>query len=157
MYYIWSRYEVETDGVLVAHASIYGNTEAVAHRIAEQLRTKGVEVREIDLCRSDMSEAVSQAFRFGKMVLCAASYDGGVFPPMHAFLYKLGIKGYQSRRVGVVENGTWAPTAGKTICSLLEQMKNIEIISPVLTIRSAWKEDYQQDFDTLVTKLERPL
>ena len=137
LYDIWSHYEVETDGVLVAHASIYGNTAAVAHCIAEQLRSKCVEVREIDLCRSDMSEAVSQAFRYGKMVLCAASYDGGVFPPMHEFLYKLGIKGYQSRRVGVVENGTWAPTAGKTICSMLEQMKNIEIVSPILTIRSA--------------------
>jgi flavorubredoxin len=141
---------VETDGVLVAHASIYGNTAAVAHRIADQLRSKGVEVREIDLCRSDLSEAVSQAFRYGKMVLCAASYDGGVFPPMHAFLYKLGIKGYQSRRVGVVENGTWAPTAGKTICSMLQQMKNIDIVSPVLTIRSTWKEEYQHDFEALV-------
>ena len=151
LYNIWSRYEVETDGVLVAHASIYGNTAAVAHRIAEQLRGKGVEVKEIDLCRSDVSEAVSQAFRYGKMVLCAASYDGGVFPPMHAFLYKLGIKGYQSRRVGVVENGTWSPTAGKTICSMLEQMKNIEIVSPVLTIRSSWKEGYQQDLEALLT------
>ena len=84
------------------------------------------------------------------MVLCAASYDGGVFPPMHAFLYKLGIKGYLSRRVVIVENGTWAPTAGKTICSMLQQMKNIEIVSPVLTIRSTWKEDYQQDLEALV-------
>ena len=136
LYNIWSRYEVETNGVLVAHASIYGNTAAVAHCIAEQLRSNGVEVKEIDLCRSDMSEAVSQAFRYGKMVLCAASYDGGVFPPMHEFLYKLGIKGYQSRRVGVVENGTWAPTAGKTICSMLEQMKDIDVVSPILTIHS---------------------
>ena len=150
LYDIWSRYEVETDGVLVAHASIYGNTAAVAHLIAERLRSNGVEVKEIDLCRSDVSEAVSQAFRFGKMVLCAASYDGGVFPPMHEFLYKLCIKGYQSRRVGIVENGTWAPTAAKTICSMLEQMKNIDIISPILTIRSAWKEDYQQDLEALV-------
>ena len=150
LYDIWSRYEVETDGVLVAYASIYGNTAAVAHCIAERLRIKGVEVNEIDLCRSDVSEAVSLAFRYGKMVLCAASYDGGVFPPMHAFLYKLGIKGYQSRRVGVVENGTWAPTAGKTICSILQQMKNVEIVSPVLTIRSAWKEDYQQDLEALL-------
>ena len=150
LYGIWSRYEVETNGVLVAHASIYGNTAAVAHCIAEQLRSNGVEVKEIDLCRSDISEAVSQAFRYGKMVFCAASYDGGVFPPMHEFLYKLGIKGYQSRRVGIVENGTWAPTAGKTMCSILEQMKNIDIISPILTIRSAWKKDYQQDLEKLV-------
>ena len=93
---------------------------------------------------------LSSALFFRVRGRCAASYDGGVFPPMHAFLYKLGIKGYQSRRVGVVENGTWAPTAGKTICSMLEQMKNIDIISPILTIRSAWKEDYQQDLEALV-------
>ena len=155
LYGIWSRYEVETDGVLVAHASIYGNTAAVAHCIAEQLRSNGVEVKEIDLCRSDMSEAVSLAFRYGKMMLCAVSYDGGVFPPMHEFLYKLGIKGYQSRRVGIVENGTWAPTAGKTICSMLQQMKNIDIVPPIFTIRSAWKADYQQDLEMWVSELLR--
>ena len=155
LYGIWSRYEVETDGVLVAHASIYGNTAAVAHYIAEQLRSNGMEVKEIDLCRSDVSEAVSQAFRFGKIVLCAASYDGGVFPPIHEFLYKLGIKGYQSRRVGIVENGTWAPTASKTICSMLQQRKNIDMVTPILTIRSAWKEDYQQDLDALVAGVIR--
>ena len=153
LYDIWSHYKVETDGVLVAHASIYGNTAAVAQSLCDTMRSKGMEVNEIDLCRSDMSEAVSQAFRFGTMVLCAASYDGGVFPPMHEFLYKLGIKGYQSRRVGIVENGTWALTAGKTICSMLEQMKNIDIVSPILTIRSAWKEEYQQDLNALISEL----
>ena len=138
---------------MVAHASIHGNTAKVAHRVAEALRAKGVEVREIDLCRSDVSEAVSQAFRYGKMVLCASSYDSGVFPPMHIFLYKLGIKGYQSRRVALVENGTWAPTAGKTMHGMLETMKNIDLVEPTLTIRSAWKEEYEEQLQTLVESI----
>ena len=155
LYEAWSNYQPERSGVLVAHASIYGHTAQVAQRIADQLRERGEEVMLFDLCRSDASEAVSQAFKYDKMVLCASSYDAGLFPPMHTFLHKLSIKGYQSRRVALVENGTWAPTAGKTICSMLEQMKNIEIVSPVLTIRSAWKEDYQQDLEMLVSELLR--
>ena len=153
LYDIWSSYRIESEGVLVAHASIHGNTAKVAHRVAEALRAKGMEVREIDLCRSDVSEAVSQAFRYGKMVLCASSYDSGVFPPMHIFLYKLGIKGYQSRRVALVENGTWAPTAGKTMRGMLETMKNINIVEPTLTIRSAWKEEYEEQLQTLVESI----
>ena len=153
LYDIWSSYRIESEGVLVAHASIHGNTAKVAHRVAEALRAKGMEVKEIDLCRSDVSEAVSQAFRYSKMVLCASSYDSGVFPPMHIFLYKLGIKGYQSRRVALVENGTWAPTAGKTMRSMLETMKNIDIADPTLSIRSAWKEEYEEQLQTLVENI----
>ena len=87
------------------------------------------------------------------MVLCASSYDAGVFPPMHIFLYKLGIKGYQSRRIGLVENGTWAPTAGKTMRAMLETMKDITILSPMLTIRSAWKEENGTTLDELLCQL----
>ena len=153
LYGIWSQYEIEREGVLVAYASIHGNTAKVAKRIAEILRTKGVEVKEIDLCRTDVSEAVAQAFCYGKMVLCASSYDAGVFPPMHVFLYKLGIKGYQSRRVALVENGTWAPSAGKTMRGMLEAMKDIQIVEPTLTIRSAWKEEYQEQLDALIDSI----
>lgn len=153
LYGIWSQYEVEREGVLVAYASIHGNTAKVAKRIAEILRTKGIEVKEIDLCRTDMSEAVAQAFCYGKMVLCASSYDAGVFPPMHVFLYKLGIKGYQSRRVALVENGTWAPSAGRTMRGMLEAMKDIQIVEPMLTIRSAWKEEYQEQLDALIDSI----
>ncbi len=158
LYATWSSYGVESEGVesegvLVAHASIHGNTAKVAHRVAESLRAKGMEVQEIDLCRSDISEAVSQAFRYGKMILCASSYDSGVFPPMHIFLYKLGIKGYQSRCVALIENGTWAPTAGKTMRGMLETMKNITIVEPMLTIRSAWKEEYEEQLQTLMKSI----
>ena len=150
LYSIWSQYEVEREGVLVAYASIHGNTAKVAKRIAEILRMNSVEVKEIDLCRTDVSEAVAQAFCYSKMVLCASSYDAGVFPPMHVFLYKLGIKGYQSRRVALVENGTWAPSAGKTMHGMLETMKDIQIVEPMLSIRSAWKEEYQTILDDLI-------
>jgi flavorubredoxin len=128
LYGIWSKYEVEHEGVLVAYASIHGNTSKVAQNIAETLRTNGMKVKEIDLCRTDVSEAVAQAFCYGKMVLCASSYDAGVFPPMHVFLYKLGIKGYQSRQVALVENGSWAPSAGKTMRGMLEAMNFAALI-----------------------------
>ena len=153
LYEIWSSYQLERSGVLVAHASIHGHTAQVAQRIAEELRARGEEVVLIDLCRSDVSEAVSQASKYDKMVLCASSYDAGLFPPMHTFLHKLSIKGYQSRRVALVENGTWAPTAGKVMCHMLETMKNIQIVSPVLTIRSAWKEENQETLDQLLKEL----
>ena len=153
MYSLWSAYKVETDGVLVAYASIHGNTAAVAHCASELLRSKGVIISKIDLCRVDVSEAVSQAFKYSRMLLCASSYDAGLFPPMYVFLYKLGVKGYQSRRVALMENGTWAPCAGRVMLSMLESMKNIEIVAPLLTIRSAWKEEYQKDLDALIEGL----
>ena len=155
LYGIWSKYEVEHEGVLVAYASIHGNTAKVAQNIAETLRTNGMKVKEIDLCRTDVSEAVAQAFCYGKMVLCASSYDAGVFPPMHVFLYKLGIKGYQSRQVALVENGSWAPSAGKTMRGMLEAMKEIQIVEPMVTIRSAWKEEYQEELNTLIDSILR--
>lgn len=155
LYGIWSKYEVEHEGVLVAYASIHGNTAKVAKNIAETLRTNGMKVKEIDLCRTDLSEAVAQAFCYGKMVLCASSYDAGVFPPMHVFLYKLGIKGYQSRQVALVENGSWAPSAGKTMRGMLEAMKEIQIVEPMVTIRSAWKEEYQEELNTLIDSILR--
>lgn len=155
LYGIWSKYDVEHEGVLVAYASIHGNTAKVAKNIAETLRTNGMKVKEIDLCRTDVSEAVAQAFCYGKMVLCASSYDAGVFPPMHVFLYKLGIKGYQSRQVALVENGSWAPSAGKTMRGMLEAMKEIQIVEPMVTIRSAWKEEYQEELNTLIDSILR--
>ena len=153
LYETWSNYRPECTGVLIAHASIHGHTAEVAARIANHLRDRNVEVSVLDLCRIDASEAISQAFKYDKIVLCASSYDTGVFPPMYMFLYKLCNKNYQSRRVALVENGTWAPTAGKTMRTLLESMTDIEIISPMLTIRSAWKEEYHATLNELLTEL----
>ena len=141
LYDIWSKYEVETDGVFVAYASIHGGTAAVAKKVAEYLEELGApKVSVADLSRDDMAEAVEDAFRMGRMVVAAASYDGHVFPPMHDFLHHLQMKGYRNRRVAVIENGSWAPCAGKVMTSMLEQMKDIEIVQPIVTIRARMKQ-----------------
>ena len=141
LYSIWSSYGVETEGVLVAHASIHGNTRKAAEKLGEILREKGAgRVVVADLCREDMAEVIEDAFRMGRLIVCASSYDGDVFPPMHYFLWKLGLKGYQSRTVGIVENGTWAPSAARAMRALLEPMKNITIAEPAVTLRSSLKD-----------------
>lgn len=150
LYSIWSSYGVETEGVLVAHASIHGHTAAVAETLAGMLRDKGAgKVAVADLCRDDMAEAIEDAFRMGKLVVCGASYDGDVFPPMHVFLWKLGLKGYQNRTVGIVENGTWAPSAARAMKALIEPMKNITITDPVVTIKSSMKESDRAQLEAL--------
>ena len=141
LYDIWSKYDVETEGVLVAYASIHGGTAAVAQRMAEILREKGApKVSVVDLSRDDMAEAVEDAFRMSKLIVAAASYDADVFPPMHDFLHHLLIKAYQRRRVGIIENGSWAPCAGKVMRGMLSQMKDIDIVEPMVTIRSRMKK-----------------
>lgn len=140
LYKTWSTYGVETEGVLVAYASIHGGTKAVAERMAEILREKGAgKVAVTDLCRDDMAEAVEDAFRMGKMVVAAASYDGSVFPPMHDFLHHLQLKGFRSRRVAIIENGSWAPTAGRVMACMISDMKEVEIVEPIVTIMSRMK------------------
>ena len=140
LYNTWSLYEPESEGVFVAYASIHGGTAAAAQKLREMLLAKGEKkVAIADLSRDDMAEAVEDAFKYGKMVVAAASYDGGVFPPMHDFLHHLQIKGYQKRRVGIVENGSWAPVAGRVMRSMLEQMKQIEIVEPMVTINARMK------------------
>ena len=141
LYDTWSSYKPEDKGVLVAYASIHGNTAKAARKFAEMLRAKGVEkVSVMDLSRDDMAEVVEDAFRYDRMVLAAASYDGGVFPCMQDFLHHLQSKAFQTRTVGIIENGTWGPTAGRTMKGILETMKNITIVEPMVTIRSAMKE-----------------
>ena len=141
LYDTWSKYEPETEGVFVAFASIHGGTAAAANHLAEILRAKGVKkVVVTDLSRCDMAEAVEDAFRYSHMVLCAASYDADVFPPMHDFLHHLKIKNFQKRKVAIMENGSWAPTAGRVMRAMLESMKEIDIVEPVVTIRSRMKE-----------------
>ena len=141
LYDTWSSYKPEDKGVLVAYASIHGNTAKAARKFAEMLRAKGVEkVSVMDLSRDDMAEVVEDAFRYDRMVLAAASYDGGVFPCMQDFLHHLQSKTFQNRTVGLIENGTWGPTAGRTMKGILETMKDITIVDPMVTIRSAMKE-----------------
>ena len=142
LYDIWSKYEPENEGVLVAYASIHGGTAVAANRLADMLREKGApKVVVTDLSRCDMAEAVEDAFRYSHMVVCAASYDADVFPPMHDFLHHLKLKNYQNRRVAIMENGSWAPTAGRVMRAMLEGMKNLEIVEPMVTIRSRMKDE----------------
>ena len=141
LYETWSSYEPESEGVLVAYASIHGGTKKAAERLADMLREKGAKkVVLADLTRSDMAEVIEDAFRYPALVVAASSYDAGVFPVMHDFLYHLQIKNYQKRRLGIVENGSWAPTAGRVMKAMIEQMKDCEIVEPMVTIRSRMKE-----------------
>lgn len=141
LYDTWSSYGVETEGIFIAYASIHGGTAVAAHKLAEILRAKGApKVSVADLSRDDMAEAVEDAFRMDRLVVAAASYDGGVFPVMHDFLHHLQIKSYQKRKVGIIENGSWAPCAARVMRSMLETMKDVEIVEPVVTIRSRMKQ-----------------
>ena len=154
LYDTWSRYDVESEGVFIAYASIHGGTATVAHKLAEILREKGVKrVSVADLSRDDMAEAVEDAFRVGTLVVAAASYDSDVFPPMRDFLHHLQMKSYQRRRVGIIENGSWAPAAGRIMRGMLEQMKDIEIVEPMVTIRSRMKRSDLPALESLAEAL----
>ena len=151
LYDTWSKYEPETEGVFVAYASIHGGTKEAALKIAEMLKEKGCpKVATSDLTRDDMGEAIEDAFRYPTLVLCAASYDAGLFPPMHDFLWHLQIKNYQNRKFALLENGSWAPSAGKVMKEMVESMKNCEIIAPLVTIRSRMKESDLPQMEALV-------
>ena len=141
LYDTWSRYEPESEGVLVAYASIHGGTAAAAQKFVDMLRARGAEkVVVSDLSRSDMAEVIEDAFRYPRMVLAASSYDGGVFPVMHDFLHHLQIKNFQKRRIGIIENGSWAPCAARAMRSILDQMKDITLAEPIVTLRSRMKQ-----------------
>lgn len=153
-YNTWSSYEAEDEGILVAYASIHGNTAAAAEYFANMLREKGAEkVAVADLARDDMAEAIEDAFRYDRMVLAAASYDAGVFPCMEDFLNRLSHKGYKKRTVGIIENGTWAPTAARAMKSILETMKDITVCDNTVTIKSAMKDSDIPNLEKLADEL----
>lgn len=141
LYDTWSNYEPETEGVFIAFASIHGNTGEAANKLAEILREKGAKkVSVADLSRCDMAEAVEDAFKMSELVLAAASYDAGIFPPMNDFIHHLQDKSYQNRRVAFIENGSWAPVAGKLMRAKMEGLKDISFIDPLVTIRGRMKK-----------------
>ena len=152
-YQIWSSYQSEDDGVLVASASIHGNTKEVALKVVDLLKEKGVKVAFSDLTRDDMAEAVEDAFRYSKMILAGATYDGGVFSPMEDFLHRLQHKGYQNKTVGLIENGSWAPLANKVMKDMLTPMKNITICENTVTIKSTYKDENQEAINQLVEEI----
>ena len=152
-YQIWSSYQSEDDGVLVASASIHGNTKEVALKVVDLLKEKGVKVAFTDLTRDDMAEAVEDAFRYSKMILAGATYDGGVFSPMEDFLHRLQHKGYQNKTVGLIENGSWAPLANKVMKEMLTPMKNVTICENTVTIKSTYKDENQEAINQLVEEI----
>ena len=154
LYNIWAAYNVETPGVFVAYASIHGGTQAVALRLAEMLRERGVpKVSVSDLTTDDEAEAIEDAFRMSHLVCCAASYDGGLFPPMHSFLHHLHIKAYQRRTVALVENGSWAPSAGRVMREMFSAMKDITLTEPVVTIHGRMHNDDEPLLQALADKI----
>ncbi len=147
-YDIWSKYEPEEEGTFIACSSIYGNTLKAANKMAEILKEEnkknGKEDEKIvvcDLTREDWAEAVANAFRFSKLIVASSSYNADLFPPMKQFLDRLKERNYQNRKVGIIENGSWAPTAGRCMKKTLEEMKNIEIVEPIITIKSRMNEE----------------
>lgn len=153
-YDTWSSYRPEEDGVFIAYASIHGNTAEAAKVLAKMLEEKGAnKVSIMDLSRCDMAEAIEDAFKYDKIILAASSYNSGVFPPMEQFLHYLKGKNYQNRKIGIVENGTWAPSAGKCIKEILSGMKDIDIVEPMVTIRSTLKEDTKEELEKLANNI----
>ena len=154
LYDTWSKYEPESKGVLVAYASIHGNTKKAAEALGQMLREKGVEkVVVSDLAREDMAEVIEDAFRYDRMVLCAASYDGGVFPCMQDFLHHLQSKAYQKRTIGMVENGSWAPCAAKAMREIVDTFKDVTVVEPLVTIRSTMKDSDRKTMEALATAI----
>lgn len=153
-YQLWSSYTPESEGVFVAYASLHGNTAQAAALLKQLLEARGCpKVVLTDLARDDMSEALEDAFRYGKVALCASSYNAGVVPCMEDFLHHLKGKNYQKRTVALVENGSWAPSAAKTMRGILEQMKDITVLEPAVTIRGALKEGDRPALEALAEAL----
>ena len=153
-YKIWSSYEPEEKGVFIACSSIYGNTLRVANKIAEIIKEKcNMKVVVGDLTREDWAEAIEDAFRYSHLIVAASSYNAGLFPPMQQFLERLQDRNYQKRKVGIIENGSWAPSAARCMKNMLEKMKEIEIVEPIVTIRSTMKENDVPKLQELAKKL----
>lgn len=154
-YDTWSAYRPETEGVLVAYSSIYGHTKQAAEELGDKLRANGVDVTVMDLARCDMAEAVAQAFRYSKLVLASPTYNGEVFPFTRSFIEHLTERNYQNRTVAIIENGTWAPTAGRVMRKMLENSKNLTILDETVSIKSALNEASRAQMDALVAALSK--
>ena len=153
-YCVWSSYQPEDKGVFIAYASIYGNTKETAEKLAEILKQKGLKNIEItDLARDDMAEAIENAFRYDTMVLAASTYNMGVFPPMEQFLHHLQGKNYQKRKIGIIENGSWAPAAATKMKEILETMKDISIYNPIITIQSKMTDKTIEQMENLAQNI----
>lgn len=153
LYDTWSSYKPESEGVFIAYASVYGNTKKAAEALAEMLKAKGVKVAISDLSRDDWAECVEDAFRYDRLVVASPTYDGGIFTTAHEFIEHLKAKTYRNRKVGIIENGSWAPMSGKKIREAFEAMNNIEIVEPMVTIKSAVKPETIEQLKKLADAL----
>ena len=153
MYDKWSSYTPEEPGVCIAYTSVYGHTKAAAEKLAELLRAKGVKVAISDLARDDMPEAVEDAFRYDRLVLATTTYNNGIFPFMHTFIEHLTEREYQNRTIAIIENGTWAPVAGKLMKAMFEKSKNITFTETTVTIKSALNADSEAALEKLAEEL----
>ena len=155
LYHTWSSYEVETEGVMIAYSSVYGNTKKAVELLEEKLKELGCpRVVTADLAREDMAECIEDAFRHGKLVLASITYNGGIFPHMHTFIEGLKERGFQNRSIGLIENGSWAPAAAKTMKAMLENSKNITWMESAVTIKSGVKEDTEAQIEALARELQ---
>ncbi|MBO4816586.1 MAG: FprA family A-type flavoprotein [Clostridia bacterium] len=152
-YFKWSNYEPEQEGILIACSSIHGNTLEAGKYLEGYLKKQKKNVHFIDLTREDMSQAVAKAFQYSKLIVMSSSYNAGVFPAMERFLNNLKSRNYQKRKVAIVENGSWAPSAGKTMKSILQEMKDIDIIEPIITIESTMKEKTRNELEQLAENI----
>lgn len=154
LYNTWSSYGVESDGITIAYTSVYGNTKQAAQYLANKMREKGCsKVALNDIARCDMAEAVEDAFRYGRLVLATTTYNGDIFPFMRTYIEALRERGYQNRRIGFVENGSWAPTAARVMCQLLEGGKNLEFADTVVSIKSALTDENKAQLDKLADEM----
>lgn len=154
-YDIWSSYRPENSGVMIAYASVYGHTKAAAEELARELESRGQKVVLADLARADMAECVEDSFRYDRLVLASVTYNGDIFPPMHAFLHALTERSYQNRTVAFMENGTWAPAAGRIMAAAFEKSKNITFAQEKVTIKSAMNQDTKESIRRLAEELAK--
>ena len=152
-YIKWSNYEPEEEGILIVCSSIHGNTLEAGKFLENCIKKQKKNAHLIDITRCDMSEAVAKAFQYSKLIVMSSSYNAGVFPPMEHFLNALKDRNYQNRKVVIIENGSWAPSAGKTMINILKEMKNIDIVEPVITIKSTMKESNKKEFEELAKNI----
>ena len=153
LYDTWSSYQAEDKGIVIAYASVYGNTKKAVQYLEEKLKEKGISVTMIDLCRDDMSKAVAKAFQHGIVVLASITYNGGIFPPMREFLSNLTERSFQNRTIAVIENGSWASTAGNVMKKMLSECRNIQWIEPVITISSSVNKSNTEELNRLAERL----
>ena len=153
LYDKWSSYTPECDGVLIAYASIYGNTRAAALKLEEMLKARGVTVESVDLARCDIAEATALAFKYSRLVLASSTYNADVFPPMREFLAHLVERNYQKRKVALIENGSWAPTAAKVMRAAFEKSKDISFTDTVVTVKSAMNAESEASLSALAEEI----